>query len=164
MKVSLKLLLGYRAGGGKAAIPIDVGSAATDRAGVWGGGTTTLAKDNPCDTNGTITNIDIFANATLTNCKVGVFYQDGGSGIYTCRSSAVLGTVGVGLTHNAVSLAVQTGDLIGFFCDGVSLIEATTSGGAGLWYIVGDAFGLPGSGYTSFAGYDISLYGTGLAS
>jgi len=100
---------------------INVGPAATDRAGIAPYGYTALDLANPANDTGTITTITTFINAGITTLRVGIFYATGG-GKYKCRSTVALGVAPAGLNTftkdsggTDISLAVVTGDVIGSY-------------------------------------------------
>jgi len=106
---------------------IDVGPTATDRASTAASGSTFLDIANTANGTGTLTNVQIFANQNLSDCKVGVFYTDGGN--YKCRSAATIGAVTAGSTQTfTVSLAITTGDFIGIYYSSGAL-DRDDSGG-----------------------------------
>jgi len=141
---------------------IDAGAAASNRASELTYGYTLLDKTNPADGNGTITSVEIWANTNLGGCKVGTFYEDGGSGKYTCRDSASIGSVTSGSkqTFSGLSIDVQTGDLIGIYYSSGTLERDGTGGDA--WQYSGDAFGTSQATYSDKA-YILSVYATGEA-
>lgn len=145
-------------------VPIDVGTAAINRASELStGGTTLILKDNPANESGTITSIEIWAATDLANCEIGIFTNVSGTN-FTSRSNTTLGAVTSGSkqTFSGLSLAVQTGDYLGiYFSSGT--IEMASTGGEGYWYLAGD--NIPCSDttftYTASTTRILSLYGIG---
>ena len=139
---------------------IDIGAAAEDRVSGHGSGDTVIAMDNPANASGSITQVEIWASANLTGCKVGTFYGAGES--YTCRDFATIGNVTSGSkqTFSGLSIDVESGDFIGtYYATGI--IEAVLIGFSGVYTKVGDQTEAGTQTYSSAAGRAISLYGTG---
>ena len=111
---------------------IDIGTEAINRDGVTPSGYTFIVVDNPANASGTIISVSLYADASLSNVSVGIFYNIGGLN-FKCRSTVAIGAVGTGLTEHEVSLAVETGDYIGIFYSGGAL-DRNDSGGGGAWY------------------------------
>jgi len=112
---------------------VDIGAEAINRASIQGTDTTNVNKDHPATIAGTITSIDIWANTDITGLKVGTFYTTNGNTL-KCRASATIaGTITAGSkVTKVVSIAVEIGDYIAYFCTG-GTIERDTVGYAGLW-------------------------------
>jgi len=143
---------------------ITVGSAAIDRAAQFSvANMTYLWKDNPATGSGVITDIDIWMNQNATGVMVGFFYEDGGSGKYTCRSYVDIGDVTAGskYTKSGQLLAVEAGDLIGIHAD-TGMIECTASGGQGYWSAGGDQMECAQQTFASGIDLMASLYATGV--
>lgn len=54
---------------------LDIGDAATDRDTTKAAGTTYLNIGNPSESDGIVTDVEIWTNTELTGCKVGTFYE-----------------------------------------------------------------------------------------
>lgn len=125
--------------------PIQIGGAATDRASAWNaGGYTTLLVNGVAGSSGTITAISLMASfSNMTGIKVGTFYGSGTS--WTNRAYATIGDVAANSqqTFTGLSIAVETGDIIGIFANAGSIIEQDVS--ANLLYFYGDAVALGGA-------------------
>lgn len=124
---------------------IDIGCEAIARPDGAGYNTTWINEGNPANDTGTINSVEIWAQANLTGCKVGIFYATVANEPhwtkYKCRSAVTLGTVTSGSKQtittdsesNAISLDVVTGDVIGIYFSGASsVIECTEAGGDGI--------------------------------
>jgi len=140
--------------------PIDIGSEATDRASSTSAVYTSINKDNPANSDGLISSVEIWANTNLTGCKVGIFYKTNGNTL-KCRSATTIGAVTAGSkqTFSGLSLEVRAGDYIGLYAASGKL-EFSTSGYQGNWYYSGDAC-VVGSeqSYDFEAGTTLSFYG-----
>jgi hypothetical protein len=143
-------------------VPIDVGGACIDRpsyrimsAYTW------IDKNNPANANGTITNVCVYANAVTANdWYAGIFYLVSGT-TYKCRSAANIGVQSGGSNNNAVSLAIQAGDLIGVYASSSDRLEQTLSGNEQM-YKPGNTCVADNEGeYSALADRELSLYGTG---
>jgi len=142
---------------------IDVGSAATDRGSTLGGGYTALTLDNPANDTGTLVSMEIWCSIlNLSNVKAGTF--SGTAPDFTPRDFETIGTVATGSKQvfSGLDCTVNTGDYIGFYCSAGS-IDLDTSGGLGLYYLVGDQWGAGEQTYPLVGAYPISLYGTSVA-
>jgi len=142
---------------------IDIGADPIDRTSARQGGWTYIDKNNPANASGTLHSIKIWARTNITGLRVGTFYTTNGDTL-KCRDSVVIGDVPVGLQEfTELSIAVETGDYIGFYWDSFfEDIEADMSGLAGVWYVLGEYIDPNDeTAYDSLAGYAISLYGYG---
>lgn len=141
---------------------IDVGAAAIPRPTLFNADITMLSADNPANASGEITSVEIFADTSLTGMRVGTFYLISGT-TYKCRDSVVIGDVPSGSkrTFSGLSLAIETGDLIGcYFASGA--IEADTSGYGGAYYEFGEYIDIDDQvSFFLVDGYALSLYGIG---
>jgi len=150
----------------KVAYGIDIGSAAIDRDYTLGTGLTVIDLANPANADGEITTVEIFAALTMSDAKVGTFYQTG-EHTFKCRDSEVIGTVtgGSKQTFNGLTIAVATGDFIGIYYS-AGTIELSTSGGVYVSLATGDwADPDDEKAYTgNYADYAISVYGIGVTS
>lgn len=167
--VAKKVTKGYIGVGGVAkqfysnSVPIDIGSAATNRSTYVGPGQTLIFKDNTANESGKITSIEIYAVSgyNLTLCEVATFYVVSGTN-FTTRSSASLGTVTAGSKQTfSVNLDVQTGDYIGIYFS-AGRLEADNTGNS-YWYASGDKIPCTNTAFSdSGAGVKTeSLYGIG---
>ena len=140
---------------------IDIGSAAIDRAGTSGGaGYTFLSTDNLANAAGTITSVEIWANSSLSGCKVATFYSTGANK-YSTRGIATIGSVPAGSkqTFTGLSLACEIGDCIGLYYD-TGLMEMSTSVGH-LYYCSGNVIPCSATQFTDGGVAILSLYATG---
>lgn len=143
------------------ATAIDVGAAATDRAGNAGTSWTNILLDNPANDTGTIDTFEIWAYATMSGTnKVGTFYGSGTD--YTSRDCEAIGevTAGAKRTFTGLDIDITSGDFAGSFNSGGS-IEADYVGFAGIYRIAGDQCGTGQQTYALRGGDTLSLYGTG---
>lgn len=143
---------------------IDIGPGAVDRTDddIWS--YTVVLLDNPANATGTITSIEVWAQANITGLRVGIFYLVSGT-TYKCRSSVTIGNVAAGAKRtftapdDFAALDVVAGDFIGSYFSGGN-IEAEPAGD-GQMYKKGE-FIDPGdqADYEAFINTE-SLYGTG---
>ena len=142
------------------ATTIDVGIAANDRASQLIGGYTYIGVDNPANDTGILDTIEIWAYSNMSGCKAGTF--SGSSTSYDDRDYETIGSVTAGSrqTFTGLAIDVTSGDFLGFYCSS-GYIEASTSGGSGVYDKSGDQFGSGVQTYALINGYGISLYGTG---
>ncbi len=143
-------------------IDIDIGMPAIDRPGAFGI-FTIINSGNPANAAGKITSVEIWALATLYNCKVATFYGSGTN--YSTRDWEVIGTVNKGEKRTfVVDLDVEIGDFIGIYYTAGN-IERTTSGEPGCWSKSGDNIPCKNlSGWSIISGDAISIYGKGSTS
>ena len=141
------------------AVDIDIGEPAINR-GSTASTYTWVNIGNPANVSGTITSIEIWAQSTISNCEVAIFYVVSGNNLST-RDSEVIGSVIAGSkqTFN-VNLDVQAGDCIGA-CYTAGALERDSSGFAGCWMNTVDNIPCTNITFTLRAGEAISLYGTG---
>ena len=139
--------------------PIDIGSPAIGRASSIGT-YTIIAKENPANASGKITQVEIWADETLGNCEVATF-EEVSPNYFTTRDSHFIGgvTAGAKRTFSGLDIDVEIGDYIGlYFSSG--RIEKTDSG-AGVWKSTGDAIPCTNRQFSLAANDTISLYGIG---
>lgn len=148
---------------------VDIGAPAIDRPDYLTTAYTFIAQDNPANENDQITSVEIWVKSNLSNCEVATFYEVSGSPPlvnFSTRDSETLGNVTSGSkqTFSGLDMTAVTGDLIGYYCS-AGEIEATLSGGAGIFRKSGDY--VPCSDETfdnEYAtAYVMSLYGEGEA-
>lgn len=142
---------------------IDIGAAATDRGTSFAQNYTIIALDNPANASGKITSVEIWYRGDandVTGVKVGTFSGNGTD--YTPRDYATIGDVTKGSkqTFSGLDIDVEVGDYIGVFAT-TGDIEADSSGGAGLYWKLGDQFDAGEQTYTLSASYIMSAYGEG---
>jgi hypothetical protein len=138
---------------------IDIGDEPTDRASNDPPGYTMVPKGNPANDTGTIDTVELWVNQPGT-FEVATFYVVAGTNL-TTRASASLGALGG--SYNIItglSLAVQTGDYLGYHSADGSLDRGAT-GGLGTLYKAGDYIPCTNAAFTDTADYVTSLKGTG---
>lgn len=137
---------------------INIGAPAIDRATSGGPQFTWALLDTPCPFDGTLTTVELWAHANLSNAKVASFSRNGNK--LTSRDYALLGDVpgGSKQTFNDLEIEIVAGDLIGIHAD-LSGLEIDSSGGDGLYYCEGDQIGTGEQTYTLIANYIASLGG-----
>lgn len=121
---------------------IDIGSAASDYSSTFASGYTIIDTSNAANASGTLNTIEIWANSTLSGCKVGTFY--GTAPNLTNRDMAVIGSVTSGSKQTFTNLAidVQAGDFIGiYFTSG--LLDYQGAATNTMYYVTGDKFNTP---------------------
>lgn len=140
---------------------IYLGNSVVDRAQAGSSTWTTVDTNNPCNGDGTITQV----NAWLYNdgtVYVGIFYPVG-DGIFRCRSAANLGFHAAGYHEfTGLELDAKLNDVIGYCIDGGQMEQSSTGGTYGAWqkagnYCVVDGY-FAGSWY---AGHQSSISGDG---
>jgi hypothetical protein len=138
---------------------IDLGTAAIDRPTYSIEGNTYIELDNPANASGRITSVEIWADITLTGCKVATFYLVSGNNYSTRDYESIADVVAGGVRTFAVNLDVVAGDFIGIYYTG-GRIEKDSTIGSRTW-IAGNQ--IPCTNYTfnapSLSMY--SLYGIG---
>ena len=142
---------------------IDIGSEATDRAGVQYMGTKTyISVDNPANDTGVLDTFELYAVSgyNLTETFVGTFSYSGLT--HTMRDSESLGTVTSGSkqTFTGKNCTVNSGDRFGVFASDGRL-EGLTTGGGNLYYYSGNMFDGTPRDTKLAAGDTISVYATG---
>lgn len=140
---------------------IDVGAEAINRAGQAPSPYTLLAVENPANLDGKITTVEVWCQASITNAKIGMFYNTTGNN-YKCRSSLSVPSIAAGSKRTyACNLDVVAGDLIGIWYPNGNM-ERTDSGGQGYWYYNGDKATVGDEAtYAMSAGRTMSLKGIG---
>src|SRR4030042_602207 len=124
---------------------IDVGSSAVNRASYINLATavayrTLIDYNNPSNADGTIDTVQIYMNlGSGAAARAGTFTDNGG-GSFTCNDGESLGSLSNGLnTFSGLSIAISTGQYIG--ADATNLVDGRvdrdTSGGGGLYYVLG---------------------------
>jgi hypothetical protein len=154
------------------AAAIDVGSAATNRASSWAirySGTnskTIVAKDNPANDSGTLTNCDIYLDTKTGTANVFVGTFSAATNVLTCRDSEGIGDVTAGSTQSftGLTITVSSGDYIGTSSKtGTEVyVDKANTGGAGGWVKEGEYIDPTDTATFLFeTGYIFSLYATG---
>ena len=117
---------------------LDIGADAIDRPTTLSATATYVDLNNPADDTGTITAIDIWAAANISDLKVGIFYSTGGDD-YKVRSVENIGSVTSGSkqTFTGLNLPVVTGDFIGCYFS-AGQIERHNNSFDGLYWKLGD--------------------------
>jgi hypothetical protein len=144
---------------------IDIGSAATDRASTAAlSFSMLLDTTNPADGTGSLSTFGVWLYSIIVgDAKIGTFSGSGTD--YTSRDFASVGTITAGSkqTFTFLDCDVSTNDVIGIYLGGYASIEASESGGSGLYSLAGDQFGTGIQTYSLNGSYPISLYGTGIS-
>jgi hypothetical protein len=136
---------------------VNVGSDLIDRADTTGSGNTLVLVNNPLSAAVTITRVAVHNRAAMTGVKVGLFYVVSGDNL-TCRATATLGDLPEGSsTITGLSLAGQSGDMLGLYFTGGTL-EWDYSG-AGVRVKAGDHMACVNAAFTMSANRDASFYG-----
>lgn len=140
---------------------LTVGNAATDRSSSITG-YTVLDINNPCTSDGTITQIQFYMNSSISSFDiyVGIFRNTSGTN-YECIHYVQYanGEYSTGLNTKTVSWTVQSGDLIGFYSKTGSAIDRDLTG-SGYYYCYGNVFGTTQT-YSLSTDKTLSLGGTG---
>ena len=144
---------------------INIGSPAIDRAGYNGEATTFFTFDNPANATGTIDTVKVWAKNNVTNLRVGMFFLVSGT-TYECRDSEAVGAVTAGSeqTFTGLTISVETGDYIGYYCGADGVIEWDFSGGNGCAYVSGEYIDPTDQASYNVVDYDVSamsINGTG---
>jgi hypothetical protein len=142
---------------------IDIGPAAVDGGNNYGNNYSRLLLTNPANATGTITTIEVWAvtGNDITNMKIGTFYNTG-TNKYKCRAVITIASVTAGSkqTFTGLSLAVSSGDVLGFILQ-AGQIERTDGTSAGVQYIFGDTLSVNNeSTYQPSTDETASLYGS----
>ena len=117
---------------------IDIGNPAIVGGGRLYANFTDIDVNNPANGSGTIVSVEIYAQETMYNCEVAIFYLVSGTS-YTTRDHQAIGTVTAGAKRTfTVDLDVQTGDLIGLFFTAGELESSTEQGSTKNRYLSGD--------------------------
>lgn len=151
------------------ATEIDVGDEAVN-GGSDMAGHTCVTKGNPANATGTIDTLYLWADTDVASgtMEVATFYVVSGNNLST-RDSVTLGAITAGaertittdVDSNPIALEVAEGDYIGFYCADDSL-EVSGSGYSGMWMKVStDAIPCTNLSFNSYAGWGVSLNGTG---
>jgi len=157
------ILIGYCA-------VIEIGSPADDRPAQWNPDYYYINEGVSATGSGTITSIEIWANTSITGCKVATFFVVSGNNLST-RDSVTIGAVAQGAKRtftedsgsNPIALEVQTGDYLGMYY-ATGKVDISSSGGAGMWHAVDSGDNIPYDNvlFTHIDSYAMSLYGTGI--
>jgi len=143
----------------------DIGVEAKDRADT-DSGYTNVNIGNPCNVNGRITSIEVWANTNLTGFKVATFYivKDGtfDRKYLTVRDYAFIGNVTAGAKRTfAVDLEVREGDMLGHYQE-TGEIEYDSDDEDGVYYLSGDGIPCYNTQFSKATADAASLYGTGI--
>jgi len=119
---------------------------------------------NPANSNGKITSVEVWFDVNGSDVKVGTFHGSGTE--FTSRDFETIGAVTSGSkqTFNELDIDVQTGDFIGIYFNAGSP-ELDASGGVMCMSKSGDQFGAGEQTYDRAGGpsatFAISVYGIG---
>ena len=144
---------------------IDIGLEAINRLASWSLSARTLVgKDNPANGTGTITDVDVWLDLSVSSdVWFGTFSAAGN--VLTCRDSESVGAVASGSkqSFSGLDIDVTTGDYLGAHSKSGTVFLDTTvidDGFAGFWYYLGEVIDPTDSQTFSVAsGAGISLYG-----
>ena len=144
---------------------IDIGLEAINRLASWSISARTLVgKDNPANGTGTITDVDVWLDLSVSSdVWFGTFSAAGN--VLTCRDSESVGAVASGSkqSFSGLDIDVTTGDYLGAHSkSGTVFLDTTTIGDgfADFWYYLGEVIDPTDSQTFSVAsGAGISLYG-----
>ena len=128
---------------------INIGSEAINRTGTRTAGNTAVDKNLPANATGTITSVQIYAAAKMSNVEVGIFYIVSGNNLST-RSNVTLGTVEAGYSESPVNLPVEVNDLIGLYWTAGEL-DYDTATGNGFFQKAGDNIPCTNTTFTSYS-------------
>ena len=145
-------------------IYIDIGTPAIDRSGVSATGYTYIIQENPANSSGIITSIEMYAYTDMVDVEIATFYNIEGN-IFSTRDTENIGTVvsGSKQTFDDLNLSVQEGDYIGFYTVLGSLEMTHVTGSFIIWMKIGDY--IPCNSFmfdNSLQGNILSLYGFGI--
>ena len=150
------------------ATDIAIGNAAIDRNNQWGQTNKTMVDGSvPANDTGTITSVEIYAYANMTNVEVAIFSASGNS--LTSHSSIALGSVAAGYNiftvdseSAPISMDVVTGNYIGIYWNAGDIdIDTQLGVDLFLWYLTGDKIPCTSTTFTPLVDWRISLHGTG---
>jgi len=138
---------------------VDIGAEAINRDSTVVAGYTIVLKEHPATVGGTMTSIDIWANANIGNLIVGTFYKTNGDTLKCRDSEAIAGIITAGAKVNKeVTITVEIGDYIGLYWT-VGVMERSTSGD-GIWLFSGQSIDPDDEEtYTPIANFTASLGG-----
>ncbi len=117
-----------------------IGSPAIDASSDFLSAYTVVDLDTPATGYGTIHTVEVWAKSDMTGFKVGVFYLVGS--VMYCRSAALVNggivTAGAKRTFTGLSIEVETGDYIGFYCATGKIERDYDAGGVAIKWGGGD--------------------------
>jgi len=144
---------------------ITVGNACEDRTGATvPGDQTYIDKNTTADGTGSIDYICLYINAAATGVEVASFVNEN-LHVFSTNGTATLGDMGVGLQEfNApgdfTAFPINEGEYIGFH-HASGKVDATGTGGSGIWYKAGDSIPCESVTFDSYPGWILSIYATG---
>ena len=138
------------------AYEIDVGAPAIDRANPLSAGYTFIALENPVNVAGILKKVAFFFDTIASGLKVGIFTLVNGN-TFTTRSWQLIGSAPAGYSEHDVSLAVEPGDFIGYYC-ATGFLDVSLFGD-GIPYCNGDKIPCTDQAFTPYANKTISLFG-----
>jgi len=142
---------------------IDIGLAAVADGNNFSATYTYIQLDNPANATGTITQVQVYADISITGMRAGTFYNTGAN-TYKCRASAALGDAPADqvTTFPGLSIAVVAGDFIGGY-HGTGYMELTVDATKSFIYVSGEFIDADDeTTYSAPIGRHIALYGTGV--
>ncbi len=142
---------------------IDIGGGASARGSYTANLYTYVDSNNPANDTGTLTSFELWIDVdggNATGVIVGTFSGSGTS--WDDRDYETIGNVTAGSkqTFSGLNCDVTTNDYIGIYT-ATGRFEKEETGGAGIGYYSGSAFGGGAQTYTWQTGRVISVYGTG---
>jgi len=138
---------------------IDMGSAAINRADD-STTATRVDKNNPANASGKITQVQLYANVTMTNVEVATFYVVSGNNLSTRDTQAIANVVAGATRTFDVDLDVQVGDYLGVYYSAGELDRDNS--GDGQWKLLGDYIPCTDTTFDFIADRTFSIYGTGV--
>ena len=141
---------------------IDIGtSEVINRPNAYPPNWTFILVENPANETGEINEIKVWVDENCTNFTVATFDLISGT-TFTARDSEVIGNVTKGALRTfSVTLNVEVGDYLGYYCNSAGNTVECTLSGDGVWEKAGDQTGCVGAVFATGANRTLSLYGTG---
>ena len=138
---------------------IDIGNPAITGTGNLNPNFTFIDLNNPANASGKIVSVELYAQETLSNCEVAIFYLVSGTS-YTTRDYQAIGTVTAGAKRTfTVDLDVQAGDLIGLFFTAGALEAGLELGSTKFRSVSGDKIPCTNISFATIGERLISIFG-----
>lgn len=144
------------------AINIEIGTEAIDGTAFFCNNYTTINRNGSANASGTITSVEIWVKANMSDVEVATFYITGVNEFST-RDSELIGSVTAGAKRTfVVDIDVQTGDYIGFYTTAGNAAFQSGTGGTVL-RLEGDYIPCTEEVFEIVSDdWTISLYGSGV--